>query len=105
MTSLQETINQALFATLTRVKRAQEKNELGDERIKFTALLCSWISRIYDEEKFKMIFPNKGEMFNKLRVIDMIEDDLTLMNDKDILEQLGIKISKKKKNKTKKTPK
>ena len=102
MTTLQKEIKYALFATLNRLQRKPLASDEGDCRAKFIAFLLSRATKIDDYDTYKKMFPTKAETFNILRVIDMVEEDLGLFDDKDIQEQLHIPKAKKDKKKKKK---
>jgi hypothetical protein len=89
-------IELALTLTLNRIKAKHVSADLQDNKIKFSALLITWLSNLHKAPFFKQLFPDKGEMYNVLRVVDMVEDDLSLFDDPDIQEQLHIKKTKTK---------
>ena len=88
MKFLRKQIEYALTATLIRTTKRKVKECEADACAKFKAVLISFIHHMQDNDFYKQKFGTNAKALNVIRVIDMIEDDLTLIDDPDILEQI-----------------
>jgi len=87
---MKQNVEVALRMVLWRINQNTVPQELERTKFAFSALLMSWISRIDNPTFFKNLFPNRGELYNKLRVIEMVQNDIALFDDEDIADQLSI---------------